>query len=67
MDLYVHSTIRLHDAVLKAEAQFQVHDSVRFEVLTAVLLDCLALEKKETAVLRNVWQYKPKDTASHPK
>jgi len=50
MDLYAHSTIRLHGVVLKAETQFTVHNIARFEVLTAVLSDCLALERKDNAV-----------------
>jgi hypothetical protein len=66
MDLYTHSTVRLHGLVLKAEAPFKVHNIVRFEVLTAVLSDCLALEKKDNAVFRNVGLYTPKDTVPHP-
>jgi hypothetical protein len=50
MDLYANCTIRLHGVVFKAEAQFTVHNTARFEVLTAVLSDCLALEKKDNAV-----------------
>jgi len=66
MDLYAHSTIRLHGVLFKAAAKFKVHNTARFDVLTAVLSDCLALEKKGSAVFRNVGHYTPKDTASHP-
>jgi len=65
MDLCAHSTIRLHGVVLKAEAQFKVHNTARFEVLTAVLSECLSLERKDNADRRNVGHYRPKDTASH--
>jgi len=51
--------------VLKAEAQFKVYNTARFEVLTAVLY-CLALEEKDNTVFRNVGHYTPKDTASYP-
>jgi hypothetical protein len=67
MDAYAHSTIRLHGVVLQTEAQFKVHNTARFEALTAVLSDCLALEKKDPAVIRKVGHYTPKDTASHPR